>query len=303
MAKSFTRKQIRIGLALYKDEQKRTLVYEGVETHVSIEKPGEPDQNKATVELYNISMDAMRDMTTLSFKPLQTKKNLIVIYAGDETEGMNLCFAGEIDTAYADFSGAPTIKMHIEAAAGSYPSLKASPPIAVKGSQSAASLIEQFAKESGYTFLNNGVTSSVKNAVLNGSPIQKARTVAGMVGCELIIDDNQIKIQPYDKGLDQGNAVLMSKDSGMLGYPTFTSEGISLKCLYNPDLQLGGMIEVKSIVPGAEGKWKITKLSHSLVANSNAPADWFSSIEASPLDAPPKEEKSKSKDKDKKGKK
>ena len=192
--------------------------------------------------------------------------------------------------------------MHIEAAAGSYPSLKASPPIAVKGSQSAASLIEQFAKESGYTFLNNGVTSSVKNAVLNGSPVQKMRAVAGMVGCELIIDDNVVKIQPYDKGLDQGNAVLMSKDSGMLGYPTFTSEGISLKCLYNPDLQLGGMVEVKTVVPGAEGTWKITKLSHSLVANSNSPGDWFSSIEASPLDAPPKDEKGKDK-KDSKGKK
>ena len=291
MAKSFTKKQIRVGLALYKDEQKRTLVYEGVDTHVQIEKPGEPDQNKATVEMYNLSMDAMRDMTTLSFRPLQTKKNLIVIFAGDETEGMSLCFAGEIDTAYADFSGAPTIKMHIEAAAGSYPSLKASPPIAVKGSQSAASLIEQFAKESGYSFLNNGVTSSVKNAVLNGSPVQKMRTVAGMVGCELIIDDNQVKIQPYDKGLDQGNAVLMSKDAGMLGYPTFTSEGISLKCLYNPDLQLGGMIEVDTVVPGAKGTWKITKLSHSLVANATSPGDWFSSIEASPLDAEPKEKK------------
>ena len=291
MAKSFTRKQIRVGMALYKDEQKRTLVYEGIETHVQIEKPGEPDQNKATVEMYNLSMDAMRDMTTLSFRPLQTKKNLIVIFAGDETNGMSQCFAGEIDTAYADFSGAPTIKMHIEAAAGSYPSLKASPPIAVKGAQSAASLIEQFAKESGYSFLNNGVTASVKNAVLNGSPIQKARTVAGMVGCELLIDDNVVKIQPFDKGLDEGNAVLMSKDSGMLGYPTFTSEGSSLKCLYNPDLQLGGMIEVDTVVPGAKGSWKITKLSHSLVANAVSAGDWFSSIEASPLDAEPKEKK------------
>ena len=301
MAKSFTKKQIRVGLALYKGEQKRSLVYEGVETHVSVEKPGEPDENKATVEMYNLSMDAMRDMTTLSFRPLQSKKNLIVVFAGDETEGMSQCFAGEIQTAYADFSGAPTIKMHIEAAAGSYPSLKASPPIAVKGSQSAASLIEQFAKESGYSFQNNGVTSSVKNAVLNGDPVTKMRTVANMVGCELIVDDNQVKIQPYDKGLDQGNAVLMDKDSGMLGYPTFTSEGIKLRCLYNPDLQLGGMVDVKTVVPGAEGTWKITKLSHSLVANSNAPGDWFSEVEASPLDAPPKEKKSKGNDK--KGKK
>lgn len=283
MAKSYTRKQLKIELTLYKDEQVRKLTYMGVETHVSIEKPGEPDQNKATVELYNIAMDAMRDITTLAFKPLQNKNNEIAIFAGDEESGLSQCFAGEIQTAYADFSGAPTVSMHIEAAAGSYAALKASPPIAVDGSQSAESLIESFAKESGYAFRNNGVSAQVKNCVLNGSPIQKMRAVANMVGCELIIDDKVVTIQPFERGLDEGNAVLMSKDAGMLGYPAFTNDGIHLRCLYNPDLRLGGMVEVQSVVPGAEGTWKITKLSHSLVANSNAPEDWFSEVEASPL--------------------
>ena len=284
MAKSFTKKKLRVILTLHKDDQVHTLTYEGIEIHATIEKPGEPDQNKATVELYNISMDAMRDITTLAFKPLQNKNNQIAIFAGDDETGMSQCFSGEIQTAYADFSSAPTISMHIEAAAGSFSALKASPPIAVNGSQSAASLIEQFAIESGYTFQNNGVSAQVRNAVLNGSPIQKARAVANMVGCELIIDDSVVKIQPFEKGLDEGNAVLMSKEAGMLGYPAFTNDGIHLRCLYNPDLQLGGMVEVDSIVPGAKGTWKITKLSHSLVANSNAPADWFSEVEASPLD-------------------
>lgn len=283
MAKSYTRKQLKIELTLYKDEQVRKLTYMGVEIHVTIEKPGEPDQNKATVELYNIAMDAMRDITTLAFKPLQNKNNEIAIFAGDEENGLSQCFAGEIQTAYADFSSAPTVSMHIEAAAGSYAALKASPPIAVDGSQSAESLIESFAKESGYAFRNNGVSAQVKNCVLNGSPIQKMRAVANMVGCELIIDDKMVTIQPFERGLDEGNAVLMSKDAGMLGYPAFTNDGIHLRCLYNPDLRLGGMVEVQSVVPGAEGTWKITKLSHSLVANSNAPEDWFSEVEASPL--------------------
>jgi len=291
MANSFSRKQVRVEVDLWKGEQKKHIVCEGIETHVQVDKPGEPDQNKCTVELYNLSMDTMRDMTTLAFRPLQSKNNAIAVYAGDEINGMAKCFSGEIQAAFADFSTAPTIKMHIEAAAGAYAALAASPPIAVDGTENAASLIQQFAKEAGYSFRNNGVSAQVKNCVLNGSPIQKAQTVADMVGCELIIDDNMVIIQPFDKALDSGNATLMSKDSGMLGYPTFTSDGISLKCLYNPDLQLGALVEVKSVVPGAEGTWKITHLQHSLIANANSPGDWFSMIEASPLDAPPKEKK------------
>lgn len=299
--KSFTKKVIRVGVRLmegtFGSGGNNTAIYEGLETHVDIEKPGEPDQNKATVEIYNMKLDEMSSLTTLAFKPLQQKKNLITIFAGDETEGLSMAFAGEITGAWADFSGAPTVKMHIEAAAGSYPSLKASKPVAVKGSQTAESLISQFAKEIGYSFQNNGVTASVKNCVLNGSPIQKMRAVANMVGCELLIDDNKVTIQPFNKGLDSGNAVLFSADSGMIGYPTFNNDGIVAKCLYNPDLQLGGMVEVQSIVPGASGTWKITKLTHRLVAFSNSPADWFSEIEASPLDAPPKDAKSKGKSK------
>lgn len=300
--KSFSKKILRVGVRLMSGSfggGQNTAVYEGLETHAVIEKPGEPDQNKATVEIFNMALDEMASLTSLAFKPLQAKKNLITIFAGDEAEGLSMAFAGEITGAWADFSSAPTVKFHIEAAAGAYSSLKASPPVAVKDTQTAASLIGQFAGEIGYSFQNNGVTASVKNCVINGSPIQKMRTVAGMVGCELLIDDNRVVIQPYDKGRE-GNAVLFSAESGMIGYPSFNNDGIVAKCLYNPDLQLGGMVEVQSIVPGASGTWKITKLTHNLVAFSNSPAEWFSEVEASPLDAKPKDAKGKAKDKAKK---
>lgn len=300
MAKSFTKKIIRVGLKLrqgsFKGGAGNEQIIEGLETHVEIDKPGEPDQNKAVVEIYNMSLDSMQQLTSLAFKPLQAQKNLIAILAGDEQEGLSLAFAGEIEAAYADFSGAPTVKFRIEAAAAGYPALKASPPVAVKGSQTAESLIKQFSGEIGYSFQNNGVTASVRNMVLNGSPIQKMRAVANAVGCELLIDDNRVRIQPYNKALNGGNAVLLSPDSGMIGYPGFNSDGITAKCLYNPDLELGGLVEVKSIVPGASGTWKITHLKHELVAFSNGAEPWFSEVEASPLDAPPKDAKGKGKD-------
>ena len=304
MAKSFSKKILRVGIRLMDGSFKgkggaNTAIYEGLETHVEVDKPGDPDQNKAVVEIYNMSLDAMQNLTSLAFKPLQAKKNLITVFAGDEQEGLSMVFAGEIETAYADFSGAPTVKFRIEAACGAYPQLKASPPVAVKGSQTAASLIGQFAGEIGYSFENNGVTASVRNMVLNGSPIQKMRSVANAVGCELLIDDNRVRIQPRDKALGGGNAVLLSPEAGMIGYPSFNNDGIVVKCLYNPDLELGGLVEVKSVVPGASGTWKITHLKHELVAFSNGPEPWFSEVEASPLDAPPKDAKSKGKSADK----
>lgn len=283
---SYTIKRLRVDVTLGEgtfDGANNTKSFTGLEMTVSIEKPGAPDKNKAKVTITGMALDDMRQMTMLAFKPLQRQKNLLAIYAGDDENGMNMCFAGEITTASADFSGAPTIKMNIEAAAGAYPALKASSPVAVQGTQTAAELVEMFAKESGYAFENKGVTASVKNAVFNGSPIEKAQAVARQVGAELIIDDNTFVLLPWDKGRSGDNAVKMSADAGMLGYPSFGADGISVKCLYNPALELGGLIEVDSVVPGASGTWKITKLTHNLAANSRNSGNWFSEMDASPI--------------------
>ena len=283
---SYTIKRLRVDVTLGEgtfDGKNNTKSFERLEMTVSIEKPGAPDKNKAKVTITGMALEDMRQMTTLAFKPLQRQKNLIAIYAGDDENGMNLCFAGEITTASADFSGAPTIKMAIEAAAGAYPALKASSPVAVKGTQTAAELIEMFAKEAGYAFENRGVTASVKNAVFNGDPVTKAQAVANQVGAELLIDDNKFVLLPWDKGRNGDNAVKMAPDAGMLGYPSFGADGITVKCLYNPALELGGLIEVESVVPGASGTWKITKLTHNLAANSRSSGNWFSELEASPI--------------------
>ena len=288
MPKSFTKKSLRVDVVLGDgtfDGKNNAKSFEGLETTVSIDKPGLPDENKAKVEIIGMALDDMQQLTMLAFKPLKAQKNLISIYAGDAENGMEQCFAGEITSAYADFQSAPTIKMSIEAAAGAYAALKAESPIAVKGNQTAASLIEQFAKDSGYAFENKGVNSSVKNAVFNGSPIEKAYAVARQVGAELIIDDNKFVLLPYDKGRqEEGNAVLLNPETGMLGYPSFNNDGISVKCLYNPALELGGMVKVESVVPGASGVWKITKLSHELSAYGRQAGSWYSQIEASPID-------------------
>lgn len=288
MPKSFTRKCLRVDVVLGEgtfDGTHNAKSFEGLETTVSIDKPGLPDQNKAKVVIIGMALDDMRQLTMLAFKPLKSQKNLISIYAGDAENGMEQCFYGEITSANADFSSAPTIKMNIEAAAGAYASLKAESPIAVKGQQTAASLIEQIAKDNGYSFENKGVTSSVKNAVFNGSPIEKAYSIARQVNAELLIDDGKFVLLPYDKGRNEaGNAVLLTPKTGMLGYPSFNNDGVSVKCLYNPALELGGMVKIESIVPGASGVWKITKLSHELAAYGRQSGSWYSQIDASPID-------------------
>lgn len=282
MPDSFKLKTIRTTITLGKGTfggGGNSKIIEGLATDVDITKPGLPEKNSASVSIANISLADMEQMTFLAFQPLQSLKNLITIEAGEQGKTLATVFKGEITSAYADYGSVPDVEFKIEALSGGYAAQIGAKPISVKGNAKAADLIKQFAKEIGYTFKNEGVAASVRNAVFNGSPIEKARSVADEVGAELLIDDDSMILMPYDKPRS-GGAVLLTPETGLIGYPSFTSDGISFSCFFNPNLKQGGQVKIESIVPRASGHWKITKLSHRLTAYRTGGGSWYSSVDA-----------------------
>ena len=278
---SFTRKQIEVRIALASGSfgGGTEKVINGLPVDVHVSKTGGDEKPSCEVSIGGMNYSDMEQLTTLAFRPLQVRKNLISIYAGDAESGLTQIFAGEITTAAADFNAAPDVQFKIEAIAGYYPSLIPAGPQAVAGEAPAADIISQQAQLMGYNFDNQGVTARLRNCILNGSPMQKARAAAAQVGATLLIDDNTLILLPAGKER-KGTTVLLSENSGMIGYPSFTSDGIEVSALFNPAFQLGGLIDVQTIVPKASGTWRITKLEHVLSANLPQSGPWDSRSEA-----------------------
>lgn len=253
---------------------------EGLATDAQIEKIGLPDFGKAHVKITGMKYDDMAQLTMLAFRPLQSARNVLTIWAGDYGGALSRVFVGEIMQASADFNAAPEVSFNIEAFTGAYGMQIAKPPVAVQGSTPAAGLVSQFSTEAGYVFKNEGVTAAVSNSVFNGSPIEKARAVANQIGAELLIDDDTITLLPAGKSLGGNIVPMLSAESGLLGYPNLTAQGISLRCNFNPDLKLFGSIKVNTIVPRASGRWRIFKLTHALSAFRPGGGPWESQIEA-----------------------
>jgi hypothetical protein len=63
----------------------------------------------------------------------------------------------------------------------------------------------------------------------------------------------------------------------MVGYPMFSSDGIIVTCLYNPDIMQGGKVNVTSSLKVACGVWNITRVSHEL--DSEIPGgQWYTQV-------------------------
>ena len=211
--------------------------------NVKVDKKGSPDLPEGEVTIKGLSLETMEQLTSLTFLKNARQNNILVIEAGYTEDTIAQIYRGEITSAKADFNSAPDIEFVISSKSGSYPSVIPQSPISVKGQQPAIEVIKQLA-------------------------------------ADLIIDDNTIVVTPRGQPRKNGITPELSKDNGLIGYPTFTDEGLQVVCFFNPELQIGGTIRIDTIVPKAKGTWKITEFSHELEVNSSSSATWRSSFNA-----------------------
>lgn len=254
-------------------------IIEGLAMGVTVTKPGLPEKNTANITVWGLKYDTMDQLTMLAFRPLESEKNTIMVEAGDKGGELSVVFKGEITAASADFNESPDISMKFECASGNYPQQIADPVMTVDGEAKATDLFSQWSGAMGYTYKDEGVTASVKNSWYEGSPLQKSYKLSRDIECEFYVDDDEVVVMPLGQARE-GNAVLLNKDTGLIGYPVFNQDGIVCRCIYNPDVKQGGLIQVESIVPRASGTWRVVKLEHSLSAYNPGGGDWESKIEA-----------------------
>ena len=275
----FSVKTVRITIQLRKGEFDgggNTVIIEGLPVSVTVTKQGGEAKNKASVTVDNLKLETATQLTTLAFKRLETYNNVIQIDAGSQGAELSTIFIGEITSA-VPVMGDNKLSLKIEALAGYYPALIPSTPTSVQENTTVEKLMKQFADEAGYSFENKGITASIANSVFVGSPIEKAKTLARQADVDLLIDDNKFTIQPFEAP-KEGQIPLLSKGTGLIGYPSFSNEGINCKSVFNDKLKVGSYFKLESVLPHASGEWQITKVEHRLEAYTPNSGTWESDV-------------------------
>lgn len=263
---SFTEKlltaSIRLATGTF-DGTHNTKLISGLRMKLTVKKGGHPSKNEATIHIYGMLEPDMNKLTTLSFRALQVSKNHITMSAGG-VNGMNTVFMGEITEASADYKSAPNMGFHIKAMEAFYNSVAPVGPQSAAGGQSVSSTLSWLAGQMGYTFEDNGVTAQLHNQYLQGSAYDQAAHVADAADCEFGVDNGVLFIAP--RGTPRKGTVvpLISAATGMKGYPTFDKKGVKVECLYNPNIKLGGLVQVNSSIQVARGNWRVNGLEHEL---------------------------------------
>jgi hypothetical protein len=143
--------------------------------------------------------------------------------------------------------------------------LKPVPPNSFKGGVSTETVISKIVKAHGYTVENNGVQAQLDNPYFPGTTWSQLDLAARAANCFFFADSisKVVAIWPKD-GSRSGDPVLVSPDTGMIGYPAFSQTMIKVRTLFDPRIQIGLPIEVKSQLTAASGEWSVILAGHTL---------------------------------------
>ncbi|AVY95745.1 hypothetical protein DAI18_18120 [Microvirgula aerodenitrificans] len=101
-----------------------------------------------------------------------------------------------------------------------------------------------------------------RGKVLVGNTRDVLSKVATNNGADWSVQDGELIMLPAGRVLP-GESVLLSQETGMIGAPEATDNGLELACLLNPALRVGGMVTVRSILDYFDGDYKIVNLRSS----------------------------------------
>lgn len=268
---------ISLGTGQFGDTGANTVTLSGLRIKAEIQQFGGDAMPQVQLLVYGLPPTMINQLTTIG--PINSAvmyRNSVLIAAGDSGSALTTIYNGTIWQAWGDFNQIPDAALNIAAVGGLAASLKPVGASSYPGSADVGTIMRALAKTAGLNFVNNGVSVQLSNPYFPGTALAQIRECAQAADIYFAIDNGALQIWP--KGGSRNSSVpLISPSTGMVGYPTFSSNGLMLTTTFNPSVVIGGLIQVQSSITPANGQYVATQISHSLESNTPG-GQWFTHI-------------------------
>lgn len=243
---------------------------------------------QAYIDVYNLNRDDLQFLTTSAATWLN-KRSLIQLYAGYDDD-VRMLFSGQIMDAPPE--GNPDVVLSVRGISG--PEWMTQTIDVQKNNLRIIDLIDYCSSVMQYPVnmpdwlrkSNEWLNTQIDNFSYTGTPMDLLRKIQNMCG-GFCIDSRGIVLSAYNDQIyvwapatsaeNEGNKLLVSKNTGMVGYPHPTGVGVDVKMLLNPNVKCGDMIHLESErVPICNGDYYITAITHEGELRAD---EWYTTLE------------------------
>lgn len=185
--------------------------------------------------IFGLSLSDMNSLTLIGTEAGTYGSNFVTVSAGEESGSMSTVFSGNVQFAFADARGMPEVALRVSAYTAKLDDIKPVAPTSMQGSADVAQIAQQICGQMGLTLESNGVSVKLSNPYFHGSALTQLRNLARAAGINMAIDPDRpvLAIWPTSQAR-QGGGTIISPQTGMVGYPSYTASGIAVQTSYNP---------------------------------------------------------------------
>jgi hypothetical protein len=270
---AFTKKYITVSFQMQGAPLKTV---SGLRVSCQIVNAGPPSMGQADVAIYGMTLSDMNTLSTVGTQMNMVGQNFIAIYAGDDPNNLPLVFQGTIAFAWADIKSQPQAAFRVTALAGAYQNAAPMAPTSVQGQADVATVMQQLAQQMGLGFESSGFDVKVSNPYLPGTGLEQVKRLAQAAGVLWTVDNDTLVVVKPGESRSAG-AVLISPQTGMVGYPTFNQAGVIVESMFNPNFRQFARVTIQSDITPACGTWVICNISHNIESETPNGA-WFTTM-------------------------
>ena len=280
---SFEDRDVEITFILNKDtfdNGDNQLVVSGLRCQITIENAGGYTGSMATLEVWGMSESDMNHINTFGQIWQKITNREVIVRAGNASKNtMSQVFAGTIADANIEYMDAPNVSLYVIAQTGYGNQLMPAAPNSAPGSTDVAQRISTLAQSIGFKVVNHGVTSYLTDHYSYGSAIEQIRDIARAAQIDIAIANNQVDIWPTQNGDTNEEAIILSPETGLVGYPSCTNNGVRGKAEFNPDITRLRQLNITGSVKQGSGTFFVQNVTHQLSCQlPNGP--WFTEFVA-----------------------
>ncbi|WP_079415268.1 baseplate hub protein [Thiomonas intermedia] len=270
---------ISIGQGEYGDDPGETVSLTGYRVQAHIEGTGGGAQGSLTARIYGPTLSIINAMARVGIvTPGAVQgRSTVLVAAGNDGEALSTAYQGVLMSAVPVFDGTDNY-LDVYGLSAAVAAIRPVGASSFVGPTQVASIMADFAKEGGFAFENNGVQVVLDNPYFPGTTWSKIQACARAAGIAATVENGVLAIWPENRWRNSPSPPVISPKTGMVGYPSFQGQFLTLRSLYLPDIQLGKQFEVADSVVGiANGPWTAWGYSHTLESQTPNGA-WFTDI-------------------------
>lgn len=229
------------------------------------------NQNTCTVNIYNLNKDSRNEILT-STSPFNNDniQKKLTLYAGRESTGKFLVYTGDITTS--SLTQPPDISVELKNATANFKKGDIIP----RNSASTASIkqiSENIAADLNLNLNFEATDKNISNYNFSGGALKQVDKINEFGDYNAYVDDDFLIVKNRYAPLNN-SITIVNKNSGMIGIPELSEQGIKVKFLITQNVRLGGIVRVKSeLYPQSSGDYMIYQLGFE-IANRDTPFYW-----------------------------